>query len=91
MYLQTGEEAAGSSPLVALGTSAHPVELMVSQQPRQTCLACSCQSGQYQNVSEVLMPVENAHSPSSQLPENSVSQPLLQISRPWGRSLELPL
>ena len=37
------------------------------------------------------MPVESAHSPGSQLPENSVSQPLPQVSRPCGRSLDLPL
>lgn len=90
-YLQTSKEEAGASPLVAPGTSVHPMELMVSRQPPQTCLLCSFQSGQDQNVSEVLMPVERARFPGSQLPENLVSQPRPRISGQCGRSLDLPL
>lgn len=76
-YGQTREEVAGSSSLlVALGTSANPTELRLPQQSRQTCLASLFQSGQNQNTSEVLMLVESARSPGSQLPENLVSQPL---------------
>lgn len=62
--LQTRQEAAGASPLVALGTSAHPAD---PQQPPQACLPCLFRSGQDQNVSEVSVPGESAHSPSSQL------------------------
>lgn len=61
MYLQAEEEAAGALPLLVLGTSAHPTQLVVPQQPCRMCLAYLFQSGQDQTVSEVLMPVEIAH------------------------------
>lgn len=70
-------------PLVALGTSACPAELMVPPQPCCSGPASSFHHGQDQNVvdrKDALMPVEHAHCPGSQLLENSVSQPLPQLA-----------
>lgn len=89
--LQTREGEAGMSPLMALGNSASPTELMFLQQACQMCLACLFQSGKDQNTSKVLMPAECAHSLGSRIPDKSVSQPLPQTRGPCGRSLDLPL
>lgn len=74
-----------------MGFSVNPAEVGFFKQSCQACLAYLFQPGKDQNMSKVLMPAECAHSLCSQLPDNSVSQPLPQISRPCGRSLDLPL
>lgn len=89
-YLQTREEAAGVLPLVALGTSANLVELVFPQQSHQTCSACLLQSGQDQNVSEALMPLESSHSPRSQLPQTQCLKGEV-VETPCSRSLDLSL
>lgn len=89
--LRTREGEAGTSPPMALGFSVNLAEVVLLKQSCQACLPYLFQPGRDQNVSKVLMPTESAHSLCSQLPDSSVSQPLPQISRPCGRSLDLPV